>query len=115
LIVGAAGAANPSEVSTAVRDGRAAVTRDLKDPSSVQFRNLFVVKKPFKSDDGKTYQLYALCGELNAKNSYGGYAGFRRFTATTDVAFIEKEDDAGVFERSAWRMNCTEGQRLPAK
>lgn len=42
----------------------------LKDPSSAQFRNLEVRKA------GKSM---AVCGEINAKNSYGGYVGFVKF------------------------------------
>ena len=47
----------------------------LKDPDSVQFRN--VVKGP-TDKSGK----YVLCGELNAKNSMGGYGGFVGFLTT---------------------------------
>ncbi|WP_124919310.1 hypothetical protein [Burkholderia cepacia] len=44
-----------------------------KDPDSVRVRN--VVAR--RDDDG----LVKFCGELNAKNSYGGYTGFRPFSA----------------------------------
>lgn len=47
-------------------------TKNLKDPSSAQFRNLYI-----SFDKGETTP--TLCGEINAKNSYGGYVGFRRF------------------------------------
>ena len=43
-----------------------AVAYDLKDPESAKFREL----KPSSS---------FLCGEINSKNSYGAYVGFRRF------------------------------------
>lgn len=49
-----------------IEQAKAAVSKDLKDPSSAQFRN-------FKIEGGQ------LCGEVNAKNSMGGYAGFQRF------------------------------------
>lgn len=45
----------------------------LKDPSSAQFRNLRMVI-------GKGGA--ALCGEINGKNSYGGYIGFQPFAVT---------------------------------
>jgi hypothetical protein len=38
----------------------------LKDPASAQFR-------------GETRNQNILCGEVNAKNSMGGYVGFKRF------------------------------------
>ncbi len=43
---------------------------DLKDPDSAQFRDLVA------RNTGKDY---AVCGEINAKNSYGGYVGYRQF------------------------------------
>ena len=46
----------------------------LKDPGSAQFRNLyFGYDKRFGN---------ALCGEVNAKNSYGGYTGFSPFAVS---------------------------------
>ena len=45
----------------------------LKDPSSAQFRNLRLVT----GEGGE-----ALCGEINGKNSYGGYIGFVPFAVT---------------------------------
>src|SRR5687767_4734164 len=48
------------------------LARSLKDPTSAQFRDVYVAQR---SADG----LPALCGEVNGKNSYGGYGGFERF------------------------------------
>ena len=45
--------------------------RDFKDPSTAQFRDVFVATM------GKDH--IALCGEVNAKNSYGAYIGFKPF------------------------------------
>jgi hypothetical protein len=42
----------------------------MKDPDSARFR-LVTVKKL----DGARF----VCGEINAKNSYGGYVGYQRF------------------------------------
>src|SRR5690606_1839783 len=46
------------------RLARELVTANLKDPDSAKFRNQ-----------------KGVCGEVNAKNSFGGYAGFVRFIA----------------------------------
>lgn len=43
---------------------------NLKDPGSAQFRNVRVVARP----EGKL-----VCGEMNAKNSLGGYVGYKPF------------------------------------
>ncbi|MYM75462.1 hypothetical protein GTP56_25155 [Duganella sp. FT134W] len=74
-----------------VAQAKQAVTRDFKDPSSVQYRGLFV--------SGTT--LPVLCGEINGKNSYGAYIGFRRFYATSDglLTMVENPKENYVFER----------------
>lgn len=57
--------ADQSAVQSRVIDG-------LKDPSSAQLRNV----KAFELSNG---QGRAICGEVNGKNSFGGYVGFRPF------------------------------------
>lgn len=44
----------------------------LKDQDSAKFRNIKFA--PAEAEDS-----WVMCGEYNAKNSYGGYAGFSRF------------------------------------
>jgi hypothetical protein len=51
-----------------------AVKGKLRDPSSAQFRNVHLNKI-----DSNT-----VCGEVNAKNAFGGYAGYMRFAAEAD-------------------------------
>lgn len=46
----------------------------MKDPSSVKFRNM-----------------KGACGEVNAKNGFGGYTGFKRFIGTPNMTLIEGE------------------------
>lgn len=62
--------ANTPEIEAAA-EGSA--RQRLKDPDSAQFKAL----KVFRRDD----DYIAVCGEVNAKNSYGGYAGFTPFVA----------------------------------
>jgi hypothetical protein len=54
----------------------------LKDPLSVQFQN--VTKNP-----------KAICGDLNAKNSYGAYTGFKTFIfeRKSRKLWLEDSDD----------------------
>lgn len=64
----------------------------LKDPESAQLRNQ-----------------KGLCGEVNAKNSFGGYAGFKRFIAGGEnLVFLEddKRLEAGAFQ-AAWDKFCS--------
>ncbi len=51
-----------------------AVQHSLKDPGSMQLQDLRV-------GPGKTEGSLTVCGQVNAKNSFGGYVGFRTFYA----------------------------------
>lgn len=59
---------------------KAQVASSLKDQDSAKFRN--VVIRPYGY--GRV-----VCGEVNAKNSYGGYVGFTRFVASNEESAIE--------------------------
>jgi outer membrane murein-binding lipoprotein Lpp len=74
----------PSE-SPDISSAKAAVVRLLKDPDSAQFRDVAIVKS-------KAYT--AVCGEINAKNGFGGYVGFQPFYALSDgqVAIATSDD-----------------------
>lgn len=63
---------------------RQPVIQALKDPDSAQFRNERRVGR-------------YLCGEVNAKNSLGGYVGFKRYMTSGADLHIE---DHGVLARS---------------
>lgn len=65
---------------SAIEKAKASIQRDLKDPDSAQFRNIRIEK----FGNGKV-----ICGEVNAKNSYGGYVGYRRFVASPESSTIE--------------------------
>jgi hypothetical protein len=54
--------------------------QQLKDPASAQFLKVHL-------NTEKT----ALCGQINAKNSYGGYVGFRDFITTEEGVFMKPE------------------------
>ena len=52
------------------------VRTQLKDPASAQFRNVHISEKGFA------------CGEINAKNSYGGYNGFTAFFVNQETGEV---------------------------
>ncbi len=61
----------------------------LKDPDSVQLKNVQVFTETMKHKSGAEGIIqYILCGDLNAKNSYGGYVGYRSFI----VSFVQDGD-----------------------
>jgi hypothetical protein len=49
-----------------------AMSSSLKDAESARFKSIRYVPS-------NTAGMWKMCGEVNAKNSYGGYAGFSRF------------------------------------
>ncbi len=60
-------ACNASSDSQAVVAAKQAIETTMKDPLSVQYRNV------------KEYSSGTVCGEFNGKNSMGGYVGFEFF------------------------------------
>lgn len=74
-----------------------ALTSRMQDPDAAQFRNLFVSDGP----------LHMLCGEIDARNAFGAYEGFRRFYASGDPEFhaIESRKTTRVFG-ATWASVC---------
>lgn len=70
-------------------DSRIALKNFLKDPDSAEIRN-------HKGN----------CGEVNSKNGFGGYTGFKRFIASSAIVAIEGENiDSSEFQK-AWNEVC---------
>lgn len=65
----------------------------LTDPESARFRAVVI------SPGGK-----AVCGDVNSKNTMGGYAGFRRFIVTRDKVAVE--NDKAPFAAKEWVNRC---------
>lgn len=72
----------------------------LKDPESAQFRNVFVSNTSYISDDTPV-----ICGEINAKNSFGGYTGFERFVSHGSVQLLETNMADGEMGK-IWAQDC---------
>lgn len=80
---GGAFLANGGTKDDLISKGEKAVAYSLKDPESAKFRNVRV--SPYMGG-------YVVCGEVNAKNSYGGYTGFTRFFGDADAGTLEDSD-----------------------
>lgn len=65
---------SPDQVAF-VKVAKQNVVSNFRDPVSVQYRNVFI---------SKTGETALLCGEINGKNVYGGYVGFRAFVGMLD-------------------------------
>ncbi|MCW5773550.1 MAG: hypothetical protein KIT16_18045 [Rhodospirillaceae bacterium] len=93
----------PVKLSKAqVRSVEAAVRGRLKDPGSARFDKVLAARRA----DGRVY----VCGLVNARNSYGGYAGRSPFIGRFDGhRFIvisvtnEREMQAAVYQTCAAR------------
>lgn len=80
--------------------GKAAVLEKLKDPDSADFRNV----RFHQGKDG----VPMTCGEVNSKNSFGGYGGFQRFISAgrADLTFLAEQMDARDFAE-VWNQFCS--------
>ena len=85
-----------------VAKAKTEIAKGLKDPDSAKFRNIGV----YKSTTGKGG--VSVCGEINAKNSYGAYNGFRGFMVAEGFALIDGEESAGLTYESLAPNLCHE-------
>jgi len=86
--------APPSEY-VVIRVGQRSVESRLKDADSAKFRNQFVGKSGVP------------CGEVNAKNGFSAYNGFKRYIASGGgVSVVEGEMPGAEFEE-AWSRLCS--------
>jgi len=76
------------------RVARDNVNARLKDSDSAQFRNQFIGKAGTP------------CGEVNAKNSFGGYTGYKRFVASGGGLAVLEDDMAPDQFEETWRQLC---------
>ena len=70
----------PGTKAHEIRRAEETVSYGLNDPSSAEFRNERVV-----GPVGKGY----VCGEVNAKNRMGAYAGFRPFAYRSTTRWVD--------------------------
>lgn len=72
-----------------IAKAQVAVSTVLKDANTAQFRNQS-----------------GICGEVNAKNSFGGYSGYTRYiAANSDLIALETKEDSHKFEE-LWNKMC---------
>lgn len=83
-----------ASVNSALLDeAKEAIAKNLTDPWSLQMRSLSQ-----RTVEGKTM----ICGEANAKNSFGGYTGFKPFF------FFKGAEEAGVLDLSVFANQATD-------
>lgn len=72
-----------------------AVSAQLKDPESARFKD--VVFRSLKNG-------FAVCGQVNAKNSFGGYVGFRAFYVSDGKVTLEPSERSDNADRRIWNV-----------
>ena len=85
---------SPDPKQALITKAEQSVRQSLKDPDSAEFSDVQV--KGVVSDD---LAVAVVCGQVNAKNSFGGYVGYRRFyflnsSGTSDIASGDATKDA---------------------
>jgi hypothetical protein len=76
---------------------RETVKSMLRDPASARFGTVVVVSK----DGART-----VCGSVNAKNGFGGYAGEQAFMGRNGVVTMRTGENSRTFLRQ-WAQWCT--------
>lgn len=67
-----------------------AISKTMFDPESAKFRNWSPIYKTY-AGILMNEPVWAICVEVNGKNQYGGYAGFR-----SEQVFFENNDKQGI-------------------
>lgn len=97
MVSGCGGSGGSAETNAQLKEikmqrmAREFVSANLKDPGSAEFRN----QREF-------------CGEVNARNSLGGFTGFKRFIAGNENLVILEDDSritAAEFQ-AMWSEHC---------
>lgn len=75
-----------------------AVEQKLRDPSSAEYRNEKL---------GSYQGVSVICGEVNAKNGFGGMTGFERYVSNGgDATVLASQMDASEFSNVWSQMGC---------
>jgi hypothetical protein len=89
---------DPGKQAAWIRVSEDAIRAKLKDPDSAEFRNV-----NFYAGGG----VPMACGEVNAKNGFGGYTGFEPFVAAgSELAFLSSEMTSSREFRKVWNQFC---------
>lgn len=99
VLVSACGNSEPSKAakeSSYIALNQDRIKGRLKDPASAEFRNTFI---------SNAIGAPVVCGEVNAKNGFGGYTGFQRFISGGSIQVIEADMAAGEMDKT-WSQVC---------
>lgn len=96
------GYAEKTQQQVFIKISQEAIQGRLKDPDSAEFRNV-----EFYSDGPAP----VACGEVNAKNGFGGYTGFEWFIASgTQLAILASDMQSPTEMQSMWAKMCVKAK-----
>ena len=99
----------PPDYELAKAEAKEAIQRMLKDPESAQYRDTTPLFKTLYNfglaSSGNQQPLWAMCIEVNAKNSYGGYTGFEYWIVKFRNGYAIR-DELGVLKAE---YDCNSG------
>lgn len=97
----------PTDISEskyfAIQSGKERLESSLKDPSSVEYGDVWVGRLRSKDDDKG---ILVACGYFNARNGFGGMSGKNRFIAGSGGILLTDENPGGGVMDLMWKQAC---------
>ncbi len=84
----------------------AVLSKYMRDPESAKFSNVTLRQR-------RGHEV--LCGDVNAKNGFGGYGGVRPFVASNTALTIQGEDLSGAAWDALWSDLCVQTDMSEAR
>lgn len=102
----------PTNYEASVREY---LSTTLKDPYSYDLKFLFQPRKDWSGLGGRKQFGYAVCANLNAKNSFGAYSGFKLtyFLIRSDVVVASIGSGGAVQEDIEAKQQCNPNKSAP--
>jgi hypothetical protein len=104
LLFIAFGFAVSTPATKAIHNAKWAVKDQLRDGSSAEFRNVAAYRDP----SGKL----SVCGEVNARNGFGGMAGYTRFYYVDGGSAVTEDASSGPVMDQLWKNGGCDGTPL---
>ncbi len=98
--------ASPAKALAWMERDQSTIEAMLKDADSAKFENVFI---SFMQDSPVT------CGKVNAKNSFGGYTGFKEFIAAKSAGISVVRGDGQMVDSEfvkVWNAACKDPIRV---
>lgn len=95
----------PGQPEHEIAQAQKHVAADLADPDTVKFRSVMKLRTVLNGAEN-----YSICGELNAKNGFDAYTGYKRFVHNNGRSLIDPQTDRAT--ELAYANRCLEAQML---